>query len=127
MPWFDGVSLLEYLETVDAADPVIDAPFRMAVQRVVRPDHTFRGYAGQIASGVVHPGDEIVRGDVADGVGVGVSVGVGESVGEGVGVAAGVGVGVGVGEGVGVGVGVGVAGGSADTVIEFTPAPRSLL
>src|SRR5207245_1169494 len=60
MPWFDGVSLLEYLETVDAADPVIDAPFRMAVQRVVRPDHTFRGYAGQISSGVVRPGDEIV-------------------------------------------------------------------
>jgi sulfate adenylyltransferase subunit 1 len=60
MPWFDGIPLLEYLETMDAADPVIDAPFRMAVQRVVRPDHTFRGYAGQIASGVVHPGDEIV-------------------------------------------------------------------
>ena len=32
----------------------------MAVQRVVRPDHTFRGYAGQIASGVVRPGDEIL-------------------------------------------------------------------
>jgi sulfate adenylyltransferase large subunit len=60
MPWFVGPSLLEHLETVDAIDPSIDAPFRMAVQRVVRPDHTFRGYAGQIASGVVCPGDEIV-------------------------------------------------------------------
>jgi sulfate adenylyltransferase large subunit len=60
MPWFDGHSLLEHLETVDAADPEMDAAFRMAVQRVVRPDHTFRGYAGQIASGVVRPGDEIV-------------------------------------------------------------------
>ena len=60
MPWFQGASLLEHLENVDAIDPSIDAPFRMAVQRVVRPDHTFRGYAGQIASGVVRPGDEIV-------------------------------------------------------------------
>src|ERR1044071_4337550 len=35
MPWFDGPCLLEYLETVDPADRMIDAPFRMAVQRVV--------------------------------------------------------------------------------------------
>src|ERR1051326_7586251 len=46
MPWFDGPCLLEYLETVDPADRMIDAPFRMAVQRVVRPDQNFRGYAG---------------------------------------------------------------------------------
>ena len=38
----------------------IDAPFRMAVQRVVRPDQDFRGYTGQIASGIVRPGDEVI-------------------------------------------------------------------
>ena len=40
--------------------PSIEAPFRMAVQRVVRPDQNFRGYAGQIASGIVRPGDEVI-------------------------------------------------------------------
>ena len=60
MPWFDGISLLEHLETIETTPASVDAPFRMAVQRVVRPDHTFRGYAGQIASGVVRPGDEIL-------------------------------------------------------------------
>jgi sulfate adenylyltransferase large subunit len=60
MPWFDGISLLEHLETIETTPASVEAPFRMAVQRVVRPDHTFRGYAGQIASGVVRPGDEIL-------------------------------------------------------------------
>jgi sulfate adenylyltransferase large subunit len=60
MPWFDGMSLLEHLETIETTLASVEAPFRMAVQRVVRPDHTFRGYAGQIASGVVRPGDEIL-------------------------------------------------------------------
>ena len=35
------------------------APFRFPVQRVLRPDHTFRGFAGQIASGTIRPGDAI--------------------------------------------------------------------
>jgi sulfate adenylyltransferase large subunit len=60
MPWFDGISLLEHLETIETTPASVEAPFRMAVQRVVRPDHTFRGYAGQIASGVVRPGDQIL-------------------------------------------------------------------
>jgi sulfate adenylyltransferase subunit 1 len=60
MPWFGGPSLLEYLENVETAAHAIEAPFRMAVQTVVRPDQTFRGYAGQIASGIVRPGDEII-------------------------------------------------------------------
>jgi sulfate adenylyltransferase large subunit len=60
MPWFDGPSLLEYLETVGTSPGTADEHFRMAVQRVVRPDHTFRGYAGQITSGVVRPGDEVL-------------------------------------------------------------------
>ncbi len=60
MTWFDGHSLLEHLETVDTKPASVDAPFRMAVQRVVRPDMNFRGYAGQIASGIVRPGDEVL-------------------------------------------------------------------
>jgi sulfate adenylyltransferase large subunit len=60
MPWFDGHSLLEHLESVDTSPVTVHAPFRMAVQRVVRPDMTFRGYAGQIASGVVRAGDEVL-------------------------------------------------------------------
>jgi sulfate adenylyltransferase subunit 1 (EFTu-like GTPase family) len=59
MPWYHGQSLLEHLETVQVDDPAARAPFRMAVQRVVRPDHTFRGYAGQVASGSIKPGDEV--------------------------------------------------------------------
>jgi sulfate adenylyltransferase large subunit len=59
MPWYHGPSLLEQLETVQIDDPAARAPFRFPVQRVVRPDHAFRGYAGQIASGSVQPGDEI--------------------------------------------------------------------
>jgi sulfate adenylyltransferase large subunit len=58
MPWFVGAPLLEHLESIEVEKPV-DAAFRMAVQRAVRPDQTFRGYAGQIASGVIRPGDEI--------------------------------------------------------------------
>ncbi|HYL77066.1 MAG TPA: sulfate adenylyltransferase subunit CysN [Bryobacteraceae bacterium] len=60
MPWFQGASLLEHLETVPVHDRKRAAAFRFPVQRVVRPDHTFRGYAGQIASGTVRPGDAIV-------------------------------------------------------------------
>ena len=60
MPWFDGASLLEFLETVPVLDRVRAAAFRFPVQRVVRPDQTFRGYAGQVISGVVRPGDAIL-------------------------------------------------------------------
>ncbi|HEV2200473.1 MAG TPA: GTP-binding protein [Bryobacteraceae bacterium] len=60
MPWFDGHSLLHHLETVDTKPSSVDAPFRMAVQRVVRPDMSFRGYAGQILSGIVRPGDMVL-------------------------------------------------------------------
>jgi sulfate adenylyltransferase large subunit len=58
-PWYDGPALLPFLETADAAAADETAPFRFPVQLVVRPDHTFRGYAGQIASGRVRVGDEI--------------------------------------------------------------------
>jgi sulfate adenylyltransferase large subunit len=59
MPWYHGPSLLERLETVEIEDTAAHADFRLPVQRVVRPDHTFRGYAGQISSGVVRPGDGV--------------------------------------------------------------------
>jgi len=58
-PWFDGPPLLEYLETVHVhRDPTAGA-FRFPVQIVSRPDQEFRGYAGQIVSGIVKPGDEV--------------------------------------------------------------------
>jgi sulfate adenylyltransferase large subunit len=60
MPWFQGPALLEHLETVDAENQRAAGPFRMPVQRVSRPDASFRGYAGQIVSGSVRVGDEIV-------------------------------------------------------------------
>jgi sulfate adenylyltransferase large subunit len=59
MAWYHGPSLLEHLETVEVDDPAARAPFRLPVQRVIRPDQDFRGYAGQIASGSVRPGDEV--------------------------------------------------------------------
>jgi hypothetical protein len=59
MPWYDGPSLIEYLEEVPVGRRVENAPFRFPVQRVVRPDLDFRGYAGQISSGSVYVGDEI--------------------------------------------------------------------
>jgi sulfate adenylyltransferase subunit 1 len=58
-PWFDGPPMLEFLETVEVEREVITKPFRMPVQLVVRPTHEFRGYAGQIVSGSVRPGDTV--------------------------------------------------------------------
>jgi sulfate adenylyltransferase large subunit len=59
MPWYTGPSLLELLETVPSAREPRSVPFRFPVQRVLRPSHSFRGFAGQIASGTVRPGDTI--------------------------------------------------------------------
>ena len=58
-PWFSGQPLLEYLETVPVHQSNVSAQFRMPVQLVVRPDDSFRGYAGRIASGVIRPGDAV--------------------------------------------------------------------
>ncbi len=58
-PWFDGMSLLQFLETVEVERSAHSMPFRMPVQLVLRPTHEFRGYAGQILSGVVQPGDVV--------------------------------------------------------------------
>jgi sulfate adenylyltransferase large subunit len=59
MPWYEGPSLLELLEALPSAQDTRSAPFRFPVQRVLRPDHTFRGFAGQIASGTIRRGSEI--------------------------------------------------------------------
>ena len=58
-PYFDGKPLLEYLETVQVHRNLPAAPFRFPVQLVARPDQDFRGYAGQIASGIVRVGDRV--------------------------------------------------------------------
>ncbi len=58
-PWYGGVTLLEYLETVPSNDLNDRAPFRFPVQYVIRPTLDFRGFAGQIASGTIRAGDEI--------------------------------------------------------------------
>jgi sulfate adenylyltransferase large subunit len=58
-PWFEGPSLLEYLETVEIARTAADEALRLPVQLVLRPDHTFRGYAGQMLSGTVRVGDTV--------------------------------------------------------------------
>ncbi|HVQ74406.1 MAG TPA: sulfate adenylyltransferase subunit CysN [Candidatus Binatia bacterium] len=60
MPWYPGRPVLTHLENLYIAGDRNLIDFRFAVQRVVRPDHTFRGYSGQIGSGVVRPGDEVV-------------------------------------------------------------------
>ena len=60
MPWYDGPTLLGYLEEVEVdLDRMEAAPFRMPVQWVSRPSSDFRGFAGTIAGGTVRPGDEI--------------------------------------------------------------------
>src|SRR6476469_9873371 len=58
-PYFDGLPLLEYLETAQVHRDATRAPFRFPIQMVVRPDDVFRGYAGQIVSGTVRPGDRV--------------------------------------------------------------------
>jgi bifunctional enzyme CysN/CysC len=64
MPWYGGLSLLEHLETVHIASDRNLIDFRFPVQLVIRPisseHHDFRGYAGNIASGVLEVGDEVV-------------------------------------------------------------------
>lgn len=64
MPWYKapqylGKSLLAYLEEVDVSAEDQEAGFVMPVQRVCRPNHTFRGFQGQIESGSIRVGDEL--------------------------------------------------------------------
>ena len=60
MPWFGGASLLHHLETVHIASDRNLSEMRFPVQLVLRPTHEFRGFAGQVASGVLRPGDPIM-------------------------------------------------------------------
>ena len=60
IPWYNGVPLLQYLETVDVDSSEEEEGFYLPVQRVCRPDHTFRGFQGQIESCSISVGDEIV-------------------------------------------------------------------
>jgi len=61
MPWYTGPTLLAALEAAQPAGQASECGFRMPVQLVARPDHTFRGYAGTIVGGVVRPGDAVVN------------------------------------------------------------------
>ena len=64
MPWYEGPSLLHHLERVHIASDRNLVDVRFPVQYVIRPQSTtvtdYRGYAGQVASGVLKPGDEIM-------------------------------------------------------------------
>jgi sulfate adenylyltransferase large subunit len=58
--WYVGPTLLEHLETVPVRGAFAFPAFRFPIQSVIRPDSTFRGFAGQIAAGMIHPGDSVV-------------------------------------------------------------------
>jgi sulfate adenylyltransferase large subunit len=60
MPWFEGPPLLEYLEKIHVNDAASFGPLRFPVQYVIRPDATFRGFAGRVASGVLRAGAGVV-------------------------------------------------------------------
>lgn len=60
MPWYDGPVLLEYLENIDVSPHEREDIFVLPVQRTSRPNHTFRGFQGQVEAGRVIPGAEII-------------------------------------------------------------------
>jgi len=60
MRWYEGPTLLEYLESVEAEAGLADQPFRFPVQWVNRPNLDFRGYSGSVASGSIATGDRLV-------------------------------------------------------------------
>ncbi len=57
--WYQDEALLPYLEDLDITEDDQEAGFYMPVQRVCRPDHTFRGFQGQIEDGAIHVGDTV--------------------------------------------------------------------
>jgi len=59
-PWYKGPSLLGFLEDLDIERESLEAPFRMPVQWVNRPNLDFRGFSGTIAAGTISKGDEII-------------------------------------------------------------------
>ncbi|HFQ94790.1 MAG TPA: sulfate adenylyltransferase subunit CysN [Anaerolineae bacterium] len=60
MPWYDGPTLLHHLENVNVGASLNNVDFRFPVQYVIRPHQNFRGYAGQVASGRIAQGEEVV-------------------------------------------------------------------
>jgi bifunctional enzyme CysN/CysC/sulfate adenylyltransferase subunit 1 len=60
MPWYEGPTLLEYLETVPLVRAETTGPMRFPVQLVLRPDANFRGFAGQVARGTLRAGDRVM-------------------------------------------------------------------
>ena len=60
MPWFEGPALLEYLETLELGGDAADGPLRFPVQYVIRPDASFRGFAGQLVSGELREGTTVM-------------------------------------------------------------------
>ena len=59
-PWYDGPTVLGFLETVPIAEDRNLSDFRFPVQYVLRPNLDYRGFSGQVASGIVKKGDEVV-------------------------------------------------------------------
>ena len=57
--WYAGPPLMRWLEDAPVEDDLQDKPFRMPVQWVNRPNLDFRGFSGQVASGVIRPGDKV--------------------------------------------------------------------
>ena len=60
IPWYTGEPLLSYLENIDVTEKNEEQGFYLPVQRVCRPNHTFRGFQGQVESGSVSVNDEII-------------------------------------------------------------------
>jgi bifunctional enzyme CysN/CysC len=58
-PWYEGPTLMGYLESVEIEDDLQTKPFRLPVQWVNRPNQDFRGFAGTIASGKIRRGDTV--------------------------------------------------------------------
>lgn len=59
MPWYKGMTLLECLETADTESEALEQGFVLPVQRVCRPNHTFRGFEGQVEAGSISVNDEV--------------------------------------------------------------------
>ena len=59
MPWYEGPTVMHYLETVEPGGPPSMNGFRMPVQWINRPGPDFRGFSGRVCSGAVHPGDRV--------------------------------------------------------------------
>jgi bifunctional enzyme CysN/CysC len=60
MPWYQGLSLLSFLDTVEIRSHVNTDVFRFSIQKVIRPSQDFRGYAGRVASGTIKRGQEVL-------------------------------------------------------------------